>query len=189
MSVAPRVVVIGSASVGKTSLVNRIIADEFVPTTPTTGIAFFRYKFDSPDESEIQLWDSAGMERYRSVNKVFYREAIAAILVFDLSNHLSFEELDGWYREFVSRARPNALVVLCAGKSDLVEEREVLEDEIRNFCQAHDNIPYFETSALTGDGVGTMMKSLTAMLPDEENAVQTDQIESELKLQPKSTCC
>jgi len=183
---APRVVVIGSASVGKTSLINRIVSSTFSPTTPTTGTAFFQYKGEAHGDREIQIWDTAGMERYRSVNNVFYREAVAALLVFDLSCYTSFEDLEPWLQEFIANARPNASVLLCGNKCDRAAEREVEDDEIVTFCRGHGDLNFFEVSALSGEGVDTMMKALFEMLPKEENPVEI----SDLNPEPSgSKCC
>jgi small GTP-binding protein len=185
-SSGPRVVVVGSASVGKTSLINRIVESRFTPiTAPTTGTTFFQYNTGHPDHPEIQLWDTAGMERYRSLNNVFYREAVAAILVFDLTSYQSFSELESWLKEFTTCARPNSSVVLCANKLDLADAREVDADEIISWCKDHDDLNCFETSACTGEGVDTMVKALLQILPKEDAAVETVVI----PVDEKFTCC
>jgi small GTP-binding protein len=154
-------------------------------TSPTTGTTFFQYKTDNPDHPEIQLWDTAGMERYRALNNVFYREAVAAVLVFDLTSYPSFTELDSWLKEFTTCARPNSCVVLCANKLDLTDARQVDTDEIISFCKDHDDLNYFETSAYTGEGVATMVKALLQILPKEEAAVETVPI----IVEEKEHCC
>jgi small GTP-binding protein len=187
MTNSPRIVVIGSASVGKTCLINRIVECKFSSVTaPTTGTAFYAYRPEHPDHPEIQLWDTAGMERYRSLNKVFYREAVGAILVFDLTSYSSFQDLDSWLREFIANARSNPCIVLCGNKSDLQDEREVQENEIVSFCADHDSLNFFETSAQTGDGVSRMMKCLLDLLPKEAFAIQTTVLSPE---EPKEKGC
>jgi small GTP-binding protein len=167
-------VVIGDTSVGKTCLINRIVNGSFTPiTAPTTGTAFFALHADHPDQKEIQLWDTAGMERYRALNKVFYREAVGAIIVFDLTSYPSFEDLDSWLREFMANARPNPSIVICGNKLDLADERQVEDEEIMHFCADHNALNCFETSAKSGEGVERMMKCLLDLLPKEACAVQT----------------
>jgi small GTP-binding protein len=186
MSSAPRVVVIGSVSVGKTCLIHRIVSGTFrAPTAPTTGTAFFAYCTDDPNHSEVQLWDTAGMDRYRSLNKVFYREAIAAILVFDLTSYASFQDLDSWLQEFIANAKPNPSVVLCGNKVDLADAREVQEDDIFTFCSEHNSLNFFEVSAQTGEGIARMIKCLLDLLPKEQFAVQTTVLEPP----QESHCC
>jgi small GTP-binding protein len=166
-------VVVGSASVGKTSLINRIVDSRFEPlTTPTTGTAFYQLKTDHQDHPEIQLWDTAGMERYRSVNSVYYREAVAAILVFDMTNFQSFQESESWLNEFITHAQPNPAVVLCGNKADLAEAFEVEEDQIQSFANQHE-LRFFQVSAATGESVIEMVRYLIQALPVTQTPVST----------------
>jgi small GTP-binding protein len=171
-SSAPAVAVIGSPSVGKTSLVNRIVGNKFLSiTAPTTGASFHVYHppLDSP---EIQLWDTPGMDRYREQNSPFYREAIGAIIVFDLTSYSSFKELGNWVSEFTGAARANPAIVICGNKGDLQDAREVENEEIIAFCDVHNGIPYFEVSAYTGEGISQMMNCILEMVPTDA-AVET----------------
>jgi small GTP-binding protein len=141
---------------------------------PTPCATFYRCKFAHTTHPEVQLWDTGGMERYRSVNQVFYRDAVGAILVFDLTSHVTFQELDGWLQEFITNARPNPSVVLCGNKKDLIDEREVEESEIISFCRARGNLNFFETSAFTGEGIDLALFCLLDLLPVDEHPVQTE---------------
>jgi small GTP-binding protein len=185
-SITPRVVVIGTAAVGKTALINRIIHSRFEAiTAPTTGTAFFEYKSEHPVHPEIQLWDTAGMERYRSVNSVFYREAIGAILTFDLTSIQSFTELESWLDEFTTHAQPNSTVVLCGNKCDLADQVEVEPDEIRTFCDTH-QLQFFQTSACTGEGVPELMNGLLNAIPAAQAPTSTEIL---VPQEVKGKCC
>ena len=182
----PKVVLIGSASVGKTSLINRIIENKFEPmTSPTTGTAFFEYTPKNPDRPAIEIWDTAGMERYRAVNVVFYREAVGAILVFDLTSYQSFKDLEGWHNEFVSMSPQNPQIVLVGNKCDCTDEFEVDNDEIQAFANDK-HINYYATSALSGEGVDEMLDALLAMIPKENACVVTTIVEAD---PPGKKCC
>jgi small GTP-binding protein len=175
---------IGSASVGKTSLINRIVDDKFEQlTTPTTGTAFFSYTPTESEHQEIQLWDTAGMERYRSLNSVFYREAVGAILTFDLTSYASFQELDSWLNDFISNTGPNPSVVIAANKCDLTDQVEVEDDEIEIFATEH-HLMFYKTSAVTGEGVNEMLSNLLNMIPVVANIVETRLAE----LPPEDKC-
>ena len=178
-----RVVMLGSTSVGKSTLIDYIVKGIYNPlASPTTTGSFFEYKSEGPNPKTIHIWDTAGMERYRAMNSVYYREAIGALLVFDLTNKESFEELDTWLNSFISNANPNPVIVLIGNKKDLQDNIEVTEDEIKQFSEKHNNIKYFLTSALTGDGVHEMFNTLVEMLPD----TNTETVE----IPPaKSGCC
>lgn len=170
-----RIVLIGSTSVGKTSLITRIVEHKFDQfTTPTTGTSFFPYTTGNPDHPTVQLWDTAGMERYRALNRVFFREAVGAILVFDLTNYQSFEELNSWLNEFITESPPNSVVVLAGNKSDLSEKIAVTDEEIEAFQNEH-QLKYFQTSAATGENVDDMLHFLLSILP--KTTVETTALE------------
>ena len=180
----PRIVLIGSTSVGKTSLINRIIDDKFEPfTSPTTGTAFFQYHTKDPDHPEIQIWDTAGMERYRSLNRIFYHEAVGAILCFDLTNKRTFDDLESWLDEFITEAPPNPSIVLVGNKCDLSDVIEVENDEIQVFAKEH-HLRYFTTSAFNGDGVNEMLNALLSMIPKSTNVETTN-----LEVEESKGCC
>lgn len=181
----PKVVLIGSTAVGKTSLIKRLTENTFDnSTSPTTGTAFFQLKTESPDHPFIQIWDTAGLERYRSLNRIFYHEAVGALLVFDLTRAQSFMELDSWLNEFVTEAPLNPSIVLLGNKSDLKDLIEVENDEILSFANEH-GLKYFSTSAATGDGVEEMLNYFLTILP-KANKVDTTNIEVQKE---ESGCC
>ena len=180
----PRIVMLGSAAVGKTSLINRMVYDKFdnlIP--PTTGAGFFQYKSEGPNSREIQIWDTAGMERFRSLNSVYYHRAVGAILVFDLTNYETFQSLDSWRQEFISKTNPNTAIVLVGNKCDRASDVEVEQTDIDSYANEH-GLKYFKASALTGENVKEMITELISMLPPAEDTVDTTPIENE-----KKGCC
>ena len=99
----------------------------------------------------LQLWDTAGAERYNSLGQTFYRNAEVCVLVFDLTNKESFNKLDEWKNEFLNALNPSDPetypFVLFGNKCDLKDDIKVSDEEIENYRQSHNNIPYFATSA------------------------------------------
>ena len=180
----PRIVMLGSTAVGKTSLINRIVSNKFdTMTPPTTGAGFFQYKSEGPNSREIQIWDTAGMERFRSLNSVYYHRAVGAILVFDLTNYESFKAIESWRQEFVSKTSPNTAMVLVGNKCDKVDDFEVEQTDIDSYVNEH-GFKYFQASALTGENVTKCITELISMLPPAEDNVETTPIEAE-----KKSCC
>jgi small GTP-binding protein len=177
-----RVLLIGTTSVGKTSLISRIIDDSFEPhAIPTTGTAFYQFSTNNPDHPEIQLWDTAGMERYRALNNLFYHQAAGAILVFDVTRRSSFEDIDSWLSEFQAQAASDCPVVLVGNKYDEIESVDVDMEEVHRFAQDR-SLRFFLTSALTGEGVELMIESVISILPVRRHEVDTVAIpEPELK--------
>lgn len=107
----------------------------------------------------LQLWDVAGQERFHNLTRVYYKDAFAAVVVFDLTSRASFNDVLKWKTDLDSKVRlpPDDRpipVILLGNKSDLVEERDTLSDqEMTQYCQDHGFCGYFETSAKTGDGI------------------------------------
>ena len=146
----PRVVMIGDSSVGKTALVYRMCQGEWMEPAPTVTTSFFSYH--ASDGQEIQFWDTAGTERYRAVNSVYYHNATGAILVFDLTNRHSFDSLSSWVDEFMSLAQPGAILAVAGNKCDL-------QNQFQNF-------DYFTTSAQSGHHVSELAEYMAQNLPN-----------------------
>jgi len=100
-----KVVLLGESGVGKTCIINRFINDKFDDNEKSTAISTFTSKTLIYDEFlgksvKFEVWDTAGQERYRALNKIFYKDAGAAILVYDVTKEKSFEEIkDYWYNQ------------------------------------------------------------------------------------------
>ena len=105
----------------------------------------------------LQLWDTAGSEKYHSITSGFYRNSETCILVFDLTNKGSFENVEVWRKEFLENLNPpegdKYPFVLIWNKSDLKEAIQVQEEDIQNYCNSHNNMPYYLCSAQTSENV------------------------------------
>lgn len=147
-------IVIGSSGVGKTAILKRLVDDVFTGESQSTiGVEFIATSIEVDGTAvKLQIWDTAGQERFRSIAKAYFRSAIGVILVFDLSDRKSFEDLNQWLSDVHSLCDPNAVVTLIGNKSDLVEQRTVTATEADSFAQLH-QLTYLETSALGGDNI------------------------------------
>ena len=103
------------------------------------------------DNIQLQLWDTAGAEKYHAMGQSFYRGSQLCILVFDISDRETFQNLEGWRKEFLEQLNPSNPdefpIVLIANKCDIQTDKNISEDEIKQYCQEHNNIPYFFCSA------------------------------------------
>ncbi|KAJ5110475.1 Ras-like GTP-binding protein RYL2 [Penicillium argentinense] len=126
-----KLVILGAQGVGKTSLVRRYLKNTFNPSTthPTVGADFDTKQLrDASSDTTIrlQIWDTAGQERFRSISRLYYRGADACLLVYDITNEASFEELTGWLRELreeLGDPSQNPVVIQVVGtKTDIVAE-------------------------------------------------------------------
>ena len=149
-----KIVVVGASGVGKTAIVTQLVSEHFrEENQPTIGVEFKSYSVQVDDESvRLQIWDTAGQERFRSVSKAYFRNAVGALLVFDLTNRVTYDELNLWLNDISSLCSPNAQIILVGNKTDLEDQRQITEEEASDFSKRN-NITYLETSAKSGDNV------------------------------------
>ena len=151
-----KIILIGSSSVGKSSILQRYIQKVFNESySCTIGVDFFMKSIDVGEKSiKLQLWDTAGTEKFRSITTGYYRGANAAFVVFDLTSKPTFDCLSEWIENYYKYSNPDSEknVVLIGNKSDLVNKREVAEEDIEKFAKDN-NIMYFETSAKDGKNI------------------------------------
>jgi small GTP-binding protein len=161
-----RVVFIGNTRVGKTSMLNKLISDTFDEVEKQTVGANFQILIEEVrgKKIEIQIWDTAGQEQFRSLSPVYYRNASAAILVYDISDQLSFSDLPTWVNEFRSAAESDAIIMIAGNKADLTDV-QVAEETARAWADAH-GFPLALTSAKTGDGIQRLFENLAEQLCD-----------------------
>ena len=142
-----KISIIGNSSVGKTSLRNRYLNIEFNEELLTTvGYNKEETKITLEDGNTIKLviWDTAGQERFQSMALNVLKSSQGIILVFDLTNKKSFEDLDNWLEKVKDCSGKSSLIIF-GNKSDL-EDRKIKKEEAEKFAKEH-NIPYIETSA------------------------------------------
>jgi small GTP-binding protein len=151
-----KVVIVGDTQVGKTCLLSRLTTGQFQGTDqPTIGAGFQNLAITAAHGVvSLQIWDTAGQEQYRSLAPMYYRNAQAAILVFDLTNHRSFLGLEDWVAELEAREADDRVKLFVVGnKCDLAQDRVLDRAKAERFAQSHHALAYYETSAKTGDGV------------------------------------
>ncbi|CAB4016411.1 ras-related Rab-24-like [Paramuricea clavata] len=153
-----KVVLLGKVDSGKTCLVTRYITDTFSPEQPSTiGAAFCRKDINVEGQLlSLAIWDTAGAERYQAMSSMYYRNAKAALICFDLTDASSFEKADYWVKQILTN-EPNCKMYLCGTKLDLIEdeikERAVSKNSAEHFAKGC-NAEVFETSSKTGTNVG-----------------------------------
>ena len=102
---------------------------------------------DMQKKVRLQIWDTAGQERFRGIASSYYRLCLGVIIVYDVTNRDSFNNLDFWFDEVLSYADEHVEIVLLGNKCDLVAEREVTIEEGVDYARKR-SIPFYETSAL-----------------------------------------
>jgi len=149
-----KVVVLGAQGVGKTSLVVRHIGKMFSHhISPTIGASFFNCNINIEDTRvKLQVWDTAGQERFRSMAPMYYRNANAALLVFDITQPASFASIKSWVKELQRNVEEPLIMCVVGNKTDLVSQRKVSRDEALQYSNSID-ATYFECSALNDCGI------------------------------------
>ena len=158
-----KIVLIGSSSVGKTSIINQFIDRVFLNEVQSTVGGKFNSKLVKCNNNKslrLEIWDTAGQERYRCVTKMFYEEANVVILVYDITEKSSFEDLKNYWVEQVFEFCPkNIMLVLLANKSDLFELEQIDEEEARKYAKEI-NADFFLISAKDTNLVNKLFKSI-----------------------------
>ena len=152
----------GDAGVGKSSIILRYTNNEFNASLVSSIGVDFKSKdiLINNQKIKIQIWDTAGHERFRTITTSYYRGAHTIVIVFDLSSRVSFEHIDNWLEQINKYAKENVLKYLVGNKSDLVEKREVSTEEAKSVANKY-NIPYIETSAKNSTNINDMFLTAT----------------------------
>ncbi|XP_029429492.1 ras-related protein Rab-7b-like isoform X2 [Rhinatrema bivittatum] len=145
-----KIIILGSLGVGKTSLLQQYVNKRFYEDYRTTLGASVLTKVINIDNTSIklQIWDTGGQERFRSVVSSFYKGSDGCILAFDVTDQESFDSVEDWRQDFLQRIRPSVgtfPMVIMGNKVD-ISARQVSKDKAAAWCKERD-LPYFEVSA------------------------------------------
>ena len=152
-----KVILIGDSSVGKTSILYRFMQDEFFENPNVTlgfELSIKKIRLENNESIILNIWDSAGQEKYRSLTYHFYRGVNGIILVFDLKNENTFKNLNSWMAQINKHAPENIDIILVGNKSDDDNNESGWKnnEDLINMMQKH-RLNYFETSAKTGKNI------------------------------------
>ena len=176
-----KILILGDSFVGKTNILKRFIHNEFDSTTKeTVGVEFDSKNYNFGEKTiKAQIWDTAGQERYRSVTKAYYKGAKGALLVYDISRRITFENIDNWLIDLRTNGDKDILIILIGNKSDLNSKREVSKDEAENKAEQY-NIAFLETSAKNGDNID---KAFSELVEQVYNANKTSIEKNDVKVE------
>ena len=134
-----KVVLVGESGVGKTSIITQFIDQTFQEDQQSTTGGTFSTKSvvcDNGKTLKFEIWDTAGQERYRALTKMFYKDANAAVLVYDITRKDSFEEIQNyWSNQIKESSPPGIILAVAANKSDLIDHEAVDEEQARKFAE------------------------------------------------------
>ena len=175
--------------VGKSSLMSQYIKKEF-PESPLPTIAIeFATKIIKIKEGgyvKAQIWDTAGQEKYKSITSHHYRKAVGALLVYDVTRRITFENCIKWYNELRNYTDKNCIICLVGNKSDILDnnpnKREVDFDEGKSFAMKY-NMIFFETSAKNSFNVDNCFEELLQKIYNEKRKCGNGQLMDSIVIQ------
>ena len=208
-----KIVLLGDSGVGKSNLVFRFTRNEFNKDSKSTIGVEFATKTVQIDDNKLvkaQIWDTAGQERYRSIASSYYRGAVGALLVYDVTDRNSFNHVPMWLKEVEENAEKDCLIMLVGNKMDLQEHRTVFVRDGRSFARKN-GLAFIETSALDATGVETAFQRIlqeiyktqtkkqlknangtsggSASAPSRGQAIQLKPEQGGNEIKAKNACC
>lgn len=189
-----RVVLIGDTQTGKTSIINRHINSDFSKfSPPTIGASVYTQSIVEDNLNlSINFYDTTGQEAFRSICKVYYRNTSAAIVVFDITNIKTFNNIDYWINEYYKQS-DSKLLFIAANKTYLKESAAVTYEEIHEKAQKY-NCEFIYTSALDGTSIEELFDNVIRKVTEIMKANINDHIVNKKQLElreskTKSKCC
>ena len=204
-------VLLGESGTGKSSLIERFITNTFKKDTLSTLIGSFSSKLVYYEKENISIrfdiWDTAGQEKYRSINKIFYQDAQVTFLVYDITQKETYDAIQGyWYQEVKENSPEDAIIFVLGNKSDLYEREAINEEDARKYAEDIKAL-YKLVSAQTGEGIEDIFKMIGEKLLTPEflekikeesnnnninnrrNSIKNITVEDNKVLKKKRKCC
>lgn len=170
------VLLVGEAATGKTSLISRYITNTFLQNTAATiGIDYRtkKTKYKGTDV-KLEIWDTAGQEKYQALPSTFYARADAIAIVFSLTEMMTFEKVESWLESILNfKSAEMVTIAIIGNKKDLTDEIVVKENQINQLCESK-GIQYFPASAKTGEGVNEIFNYFTEKVCERKNIMGVD---------------
>ena len=157
-----KVALLGDSGVGKTCIIKRYTEDEYDENSTTTAGASYSQRILEINGKNIQLdlWDTAGQEKYRSLGRRFYKDAYIICLVYDITNASSFENLKNiWVKDLKDYGEKYKILAIVGAKSDCYEKEDIKEEDAREYAKSL-NATFMLTSAKNGDNIDLLFETL-----------------------------
>lgn len=170
-----KVVLLGEPNVGKTSVITQAVDHTFLGSdyNPTIGVAFKTYLLRLEDKAiKMHLWDTAGQEKFRSLAKSYFRNAIGGILVYDVTSRESFDGLQSWLKDLEENASTHLSTILVGNKIDLEDARVISYTEAKEFADRH-QLDFIETSAKTNVRIEETFNRLALSMARKQEEAET----------------
>ncbi len=187
-----KLIIIGDSGVGKTNFIFRFTEGKFSPLHVTTVGFDFKYRIvklpKSKKNVKITIYDTAGQERYMALNKNLFQKVQGIILMYDITNRDSFDNLNKWLN-LVTQSVSQKTIILVGNKTDLANEKRIVSEEEAESLAKENNILFFEGSGCTGENVDNIFKTIgdiiyTKLMEDRNDNLNNSSLE--LKSIPKA---
>ena len=186
-----KILIVGDSGVGKTNFILRFLNNEFNQNyMSTAGIDLKSGSIEIKNKKiRIQIWDTAGQEKYKAITKNLFLKVMGALIVYDITNENSFYNLQSWVSMVKEECGKHMQIVIVGNKSDLDSKRAISKEEVLNYAKEQ-KVEYIETSSKTGENI---IKAIT-LLSEQilENSESIDDVSFRLdsiSLQKRKKCC
>ena len=195
-----KLLLLGDSSVGKTSILLKYISNKFDESSiSTVGVDYMDKIIDyNKFKIKLQIWDTSGEEKFRTITKNFYRNADGLLVVFDLTKKESYDHIRSWINE-AKENNDKLKTILIGNKLDLKDERIVTNEVAKQFAEKN-NLKYIETSAKDGTNINESFQAIIDLLFDGKSSEEilhefTKQdsslsvVDDSVEVKKKKSCC
>ena len=157
-----KILLLGDSEVGKSCFLMRYSENVFIENYITTiGLDYKlkTVKLDSGKSIKVQLWDTAGQDKYRTIAKNYYKGSHGILLLYDITKQSSFDNIREWVRDIKEEVSEKAIIFLIGNKIDMDEQRKITKEKGEELAEEY-KIPFFEASAKSGENVDEVFKAL-----------------------------
>ena len=185
-----KILLLGDATVGKTCFLLRYTDDTFLDLHMATIGLDYRLKtmiLENHKIVKVQLWDTAGQDKFRAITRNYYKGARGIILIYDVTNIKSYENIKKWINEIKEEISEKVSIVLIANKIDNEPERKISREQGEKLAKDND-VTFFETSAKTGEGVNESVFYLVQKIVETDPEIKNKGKNLKIRNKKKKFC-
>ena len=187
-----KILILGDPAVGKSCFLARYVENSFENVYMSTAGMDYKYKDVELGDGKLiklQIWDTAGQERYRTLTTNLYKGAVGIVLIYDITNKKTFENVRSWITSIEEETSKKIILILVGNKADLKDERKVQKEEGEDIAKEF-NLPFFESSAQSGLNVKSVFETLAKLIVEKKaQSANQGQKLTNIKNVEKKKCC